>query len=320
MLGGRLIVRALQRADSKLPSLLTPLTKLFANSFVAKIFPKLSTLKNLIVSTSLDYGPECNEDFSDINVGLLYVAHQKDFHNLEFSLKCAIDSLRQYSLVQITIIVPDSQIEACKSLLKNLEVKITIMAESEFMEKAEIAELQSKFIERRGWALQQILKLKFVMRSQINNWLVVDADTFLLRRRNWIDRSGRQILMQSWESHDPYYQFLEHAKLDINRNFSFITHHMFYQKHLLCQALAEVGVHQQEQLVPLTLTSDSNQNSGFSIDYELYGQYLLNYKPEFIRLEKWSNISIDEKVPSTQIAQMERSYASVSLHDYLAEK
>jgi hypothetical protein len=184
--------------------------------------------------------------------------------------------------------------------------------------------LSSKFTGRYTWVLQQLLKVIAVSGSEAEAVLVVDADTILLRKRKWFNESGQQLLQPSEEFNSEYYSFL--AQFGISKippEFSLVSHHMIIQPRILKRAVSELGV-KDVQEIPQVLKTDLiiRSESPVCVDYELYGQYMLNFRREDVFLEQWANIGISVRYMETicnsrlLILLLKPFYNSVSFHSW----
>lgn len=261
-------------------------------------------------------------------IEVLYVATKKDFDILKVTLGVTLNSLSNYQIKKITIIVPDNHVQSLVNFLPQIDLFVDVVAESTFVPQLLVQKLKESFGDRYGWVLQQILKLTFVKESSEAGVLVVDADTILFAQRNWIDTGGRQVLCPTWENHKPYYEFLEDHGIPVNPpKFSFVSHHMLFQPSILNEILCLQGWVTTEELVTSILNyKRGKENSPFSIDYELYAQYLFLVYPEKVILQKWANYEAGPRTSSENIAEYAQSvmsscqskYASVSFHSYLS--
>ena len=261
-------------------------------------------------------------------IELLYVATKKDFEVLGATLEVTLNSLSNYRINKITIIVPEDHVQTLVNLLPEIDLTVEVVVESSLISQSLVHKLKESYGDRYGWVLQQILKLLFVKSSSEAGVLVVDADTALLLERNWIDSTGRQVLCPTWENHAPYYKFLEDHGIPVNPpKFTFVSHHMLFQPSVMRDILRLQGWTTTEELVDGLLNSkNAEENSPFSIDYELYAQYLFLVHPEKVILQKWANYEARSRNSSESIDDYTKrilsfsqsKYASVSFHSYLS--
>ena len=299
---------------------------LFSRNFLLKLTgsptPRIS-IRRYLSSNKIPYlsiRPGANRGKS---VEILLVATQKDFVTLPFAIEGAINSLGDSKLSRVCVIVPHRHLESCKSLVGNIHPTLSILDEETYLEKETFEMLSNSFGDRTGWALQQILKILHVSKSTSDAVLVVDADTVLLSERNWTDENGKQLLTPTWEFNLPYYRFLKELGIGNEApKYTFVSHHMLMQPIIMNEILQFLNWSNKSALVnALLLRSDFNLASPFSIDYELYAQYFVNFHPDKIRLEKWANFgSYNESLKDIEIETIldscKNQYASASFHKY----
>jgi hypothetical protein len=319
----RIIRHSAQSLESRWPSPIHGLITKLIHVFGLVSSSRFSMLERLIRTSKLPtYELETDQHFAT-NIRILIVAHKKDFATLPLALKYAVAALRNYKIPTPYVIVPDESLLECRQVLaQNGISKVEILGENSFFSADELESLEESFGKRFGWVLQQLLKLRKICSDNDKYWLLVDADTLLLRPRNWFDDKGRQILTPTWEFHKPYYNFLEgKGFVGVDHSLSFIPHHMFIDRDYLIQALTTIGVNEDNDVIALVKAADTNQESPFSIDYELYGQYMHIFHPEKINLAKWSNVGVPRPSNTSEIVRiaerLNSKFASVSFHDYL---
>ncbi len=248
------------------------------------------TLRNSLLAPSFDLEPT-----SDISLHLVYVVAKKDLKMLKESLSNSLNVLGNFEVPKVTVIVQSGSIHDAKEELREFSIPIEVLDEEELISRFARDLLSEKFGSRYGWALQQFLKLHAVLSNNECATLVVDSDTLLVKPRNWIDSNKVQVLLPTEECHTQYYNFLIQMNLKVNRDFSFISHHMVYQPLLLRQCILEIGVDSIEELIKVVCSFEFEEasESFFSLDYEMYAQFLINNYPEFCRIEKWGNVDHD---------------------------
>lgn len=315
------LARSAQKYNSRWPRLARHFIRFAEISPLMGNFSKLETLKRLVISSAHPVEPSIANLKKYTKIQVLIVAHEKDFGTLPFALKYAMKSIQGFEQVTSTVVVPDDSVEKCAELMELYGLtEVSILGESRFVPRSE--ELRTAYKFRYGWVLQQLIKISAVLSSEDDYWLIVDADTLLLRPRLWLDDDGVQILTPSWEFHRPYYDFLSKSGFtEIDENYSFVSHHMFIQRELLAEAFLTIGVKTSSDLVDLITTPPIEGESPFSLDYELYGQFLLMERPNRLKLAKWSNCSYSRTLAAgkyEEIAEMQApNFASISFHDYL---
>lgn len=283
------------------------------------------SLKQFSHANNLPAGTDTFPGISYPMLEILFVSTEKDFSILPNSISAAVRSTSHHSEVKVVVIVPDKEVSLAKEQITNLIDGIEIQAESNYITEEQLESIRQRFKSRAGWVIQQILKVEYVSRSTAPGVLVVDSDTILLSKREWLTEDLRQILCPSWEWHEPYYAFLVRLGFDRrNLKHSFIAHHMLMQPKYMREARAFVAWQETDVLIRYLIdNADSNQSSPFCVEFELYAQFMLANYPEKVAVVKWSNIGIPRNALDIQSqvdmiqAELKDKFASVSLHSYL---
>lgn len=209
------------------------------------------------------------------------------------------------------VIVPDHQTRDFeKSLPGEVQVESELEYDSGFFEHLH-EECSQVNPPRKGWYLQQFIKLEFLRRqSQVGESVVIwDADAIPLKRIDFFDRLGRPRLFTSTEEtvdnrgnrfepiHQPYFQVIENV-LGIGRawDFSFIAQTMPVSAELARSFFSEIENRTGQIWWQAIINAiDFSENSGFS-EYETLGAFMYGKHPERIsfqsdkwRLDGWSS-------------------------------
>lgn len=292
---------------------------------IGRISHKLGLLSRYLYVNSLSIEGTEDDPKSSSAIEILFVAAEKDFRTLGLAINGVLESCNQ-EISKINIVVPEQDLAHCAEIVAPFDsTLIQITSESSLLDDSLIKLIFSRFGTRGGWVLQQILKLEFVRKSESDGVLIVDADTVLIKKRNWLNYDGIQVLMPSWEYHKPYFKFLAdlpafESESSFPLNHSFVAHHMLMQPLIVQEIYQACGWKSVEDLVDyLCIFSTSEGESPFSIDYELYGNYLILNHPEKVVLAKWGNTSsrYSDKLSIDLLKTKYSSFASVSLHSYL---
>jgi hypothetical protein len=303
----------------------------------AKLLPKVLASKpndfieicsRFIRVNSFSFNDSINDKEQLPKLEILFVTSEKDFRTLSFALEAACKQ-SVHQITGIKVIVPEKSVSACELSLARITNRypIEIIAETEFINPEKLLALGKKYTARTGWVVQQILKLAYVSQTQACAVLVVDADTVLLKPRVWINQDLAQVLTPSWEYHLPYFDFLQNLKCfqksdGFESGMSFVAHHMLMQPKVLTEIFESCGWETIEDLISYLLNLElPKDNSPFSIDYELYGQYLFHKHREKCIIAKWANTSLPfsgNSIPNIEEIEFKfSSFASVSMHSYL---
>jgi hypothetical protein len=306
----------LQPSYFHVPLLLPSLIKNLPSSF--RDFARFIKV-NRIPSSILSYGGELPA------ISLLIVVAHKDFENL----KLCIAQILKHSLNPISkveIVVPESDLASCRKILEQiqLQIPISLINEDEVINVQLREKMKSKLKHKYGWALQQLLTLHMVMRSDCCGVLAVDADTFVLRDQVWLNDKFTQVLFQSPEFHVPYYKVINKVfpKLD-TISYSHITHHMLFQPELLREFLTKNGyVDSADVMIQVLESFDKLQESPFCIEFEPYAQFLHDSHKDRFELRRFSNSNFSTKENNVSITELIQSldnhnfYNSINFHSW----
>ena len=257
-------------------------------------------------------------------IEILCVAAGKDLPLIPLVIDQAIKSSGNH-VNQVTIVTRAMDLPELNEILdgSGLTNEIKVVNEETLVSQAIREKLSKNFGSRYGWVLQQFLALSFILNSKSRGVLLVNADTVILRKCDWLDENSRQILMVSTEFHPPYYEFLN--KLigsPIDPQATFITHHMLFQPQLLREIFSNFEINGLELLVDTVVqNADLSSISPVCVEFELYGQGILLLHPELIEFRKFANStwSRSERNLEIVLSATKGNYPkwnSISLHDY----
>lgn len=247
-------------------------------------------------------------------IEILIPCQIKDINNLGLVIQGARKNVRN-PIRGICLITPANSVDE----LAEKFPEITVISDEDTL-GAEFVDLINRLVpeSRRGWVVQQAIKILKSIKSDVIATLVLDADTILLHPKTWIDSSGKQILCLAEEYHQPY---KEHGRRYLGvQSFplSFVTHHQLMKRDVLREIFGHNGEFLQEWLIG----ADFSQSSAIS-EYDTYGEYLIANKANQIEFSKWNNLAT-KLVPESgdfDFSTLERkfsSYASISNHSYLS--
>lgn len=279
---------------------------------------KIELLRRFIETNMLPTESDIATDARMPAIEILFVCAGKDFEILPLAIEAAISATSLHELHGVTVVVPLRDLDTARNLSFPKSFKVSIVSEVEKLPRALEKQIREVFRGRSGWVIQQLLKVICVSESSAPGVLVCDSDTILSKNRVWFDDSGRQILTPSWERTVSYYEFLHKFGLcEANPTRTFVSHHMLMQPQFMLEARKFMKWDGLEDLVrDLVSNYDGIDPSPFCIEFELYGQYLMHFKPQYVSLVKWSNLSLARK-NWHNLDNSRQYFASISLHDYL---
>lgn len=260
---------------------------------------------------------------------VVYVATSKDFAVLIISLRRLLKLYTPREVPGIRIIVPEEDFDFCRALLDDLSNlsgnrSIEIFSEEKYLKESTVSLIKNKLPRRFGWVLQQFLKLEAVLESNQENVLVIDSDTILVKKREFVFENKKQLLLPSDEFNSEYYRNLEMVfGIHSPFKYSFVSHHLLFQKEVLAEILQNSKCENVDAFAVKVLSeSELNSNSPFSVDYELYAQFLMQNYPQCVQLGRWGNLSLKRSplllnfVDTRLINILGLFFFSISLHSW----
>jgi len=240
---------------------------------------------------------------------------KKDFNILPYTLS----SLKEidHNINQIYIVFPEDSeiINFCKTN------KIQFIPETDMIPlRKEDIKYEPKNINRSGWLYQQLLKLSADTVCNSEYILILDSDTFFLRKQRFISNNKIRINYSKKERHKPYLDFINRIfHKFIFFPFSFVTHHFFLEKKVLIELKESISTETGLNWYSAILSNlDNNEFSSFS-EYELLGTYYYNKYRNKIFFSNFKNISVSKssffnRKPIMKIFSL--YYNSCSIHHY----
>lgn len=169
---------------------------------------------------------------------------------------------------------------------------------------------------RWGWYFQQILKLGMADWVESHYYLVVDADTVFLRPIVFFNENQKPLYAFGSEYHKPYFTTFEQLlNFKANREYSFISHHMIFNKSLVVEMRNKFVKESTWYETIISLAKSSETESLFS-EYETYGHYIKKFHPEELNIHslKWSNFACEPY--AKVIKRLSNFYDYSSFHFY----
>lgn len=250
-------------------------------------------------------------------INLLVPSTAKDFWKVNFVLQGARQASRN-PIDEVTIVVPQRDLEEAHSY----SWEAGVVAEENFLDPSVLSATDRySEIGRRGWVIQQAIKLYGSLRSTAAGVLVIDSDTILLGRRTWLTKRGTQILSFSHEYHSPYETHAAKVWGARKRHYdlSYVTHHMLMQPELVRQMFPRI-----ESLVNWLDLGELSEHSAVA-DYHSYGRWVADNVPHRYRIARWKNESVligegeysSPEILLSALRELHPSLLSVSSHSYL---
>jgi len=250
---------------------------------------------------------------------------EKDLPLLKYVISATIlNSLNP--IEKVSVVVPKRiELEVHRQLYgEDFYNLVTVIPENEIICDQLNEQIRAIFPNNTGWILHQFLTLQQILNSYNGKVLSVDADTLVVRPFACVSKDGKQILMESLEYNDAYYEFLYRAfpQLKSVERSSHVTHYSFFQRDILLEIMRELGIMDVHMLFDLVCKfADLSHPVPICIDRELYAYGILHYYPNTVEKVKFSNLTVNlghsDKDLTSTLELFGEKFNSVSAHSYL---
>lgn len=250
---------------------------------------------------------------SGLTLDVVIPAIPKDLGTLPY----VIDSVRKYvehPLGRIYVVAPDS--ERIRAVCRRKGCVFVYEGTVLPLRKSDIV-YRSKRWERSGWLYQQLLKLGSSAFVRQRHYLVIDADTVLIRpHRFMID--GRQVFYcRSWSQPEYFVAYRKLLGRKPPRPRSFVTHYMLFDRERLQALKSRIETrHGTKWYKAILAVIDRRQQFGFS-EYETYGNYVYASDPGRTLLRSARNRSLSASPASlsdARLGKLAKACRSLSFH------
>jgi hypothetical protein len=152
---------------------------------------------------------------------------------------------------------------------------------------------------RNGWYLQQLIKLyaSFYIEELLDNYLIIDCDTFFLKKTIFFDENDLPLYNHGEEYHIEYFKHMSKLHPTLNRyknEMSGICHHMMFQKTVIKDLfkLVEDYHNNEKPFYKIFLENIDTNICSSASEYEIYFNYLCIYKQDKFKIRKLNFIDI----------------------------
>ncbi|ULL19613.1 hypothetical protein DVH26_04515 [Paenibacillus sp. H1-7] len=240
-------------------------------------------------------------------------AIEKDLGTLPY----VIDSVRKYvqhPIGRIMVVSPDSP--KIKALCKQKGCKFVNETRVLPFTKKNI-HYSSKRWDRSGWLYQQLLKFNGDTLAKERYFLVIDADTILIRPH--VFRTGNKTVFyyRRWSQNEYFvtYRKLMGQKRSSAR--SFVAHYMLFDTTKLARLKRKIEAkHNTKWYNAIIRSINKKKQFGFS-EFETYGNYLHSGDPKKLVFRRCLNRSFNmnaSQLSENQIQHYAKTYRSLSFH------
>ncbi|BBH23698.1 hypothetical protein Back11_50430 [Paenibacillus baekrokdamisoli] len=247
-------------------------------------------------------------------IDILIPAIEKDLGTLPY----VIDSVRKqvkHPIGKFMIVSPDSKKirqlcarKGCTFINEKTVLPIT---------KKSI-NYQSARWDRSGWLFQQLLKLGGSKLGKQDYYLVIDADTVLIRPHVFKTTGGRTVFYyRKWSQPEYFKTYKKLMGRKADSPTSFVTHYMLFERAKVARLKRIIEAkHQTSWHSAIIRSINKKQQFGFS-EFETYGNFLhAHYRNQYV-LKKALNTSLHMNASGLTEAKRKKlalKYRSVSFH------
>ena len=228
-----------------------------------------------VLTRLFDYDPLRNVPASPIEVHLLVAI--KDIIILPYSIAASLQSTTN-EINKITIVCPADIQNQIKKKIEAMQIingtTIEIETDEEILIRSGIGNMQFT----SSVSKMEIVKICITNKSSVNS-LIVDADTLLLRKRNWLADST-QITPVAQEYLFGHNKFLNQLLgKDKNSGLGFVTHHGLLRGEIITELVGKCGgIESLAKAIDSGVEVGWSKEHGFPSEWQLYGEFLVTEK------------------------------------------
>ena len=255
---------------------------------------------------------------SDVPLDIVFVAADQDLEVLPLAVEGVRRNLR-HPIKDILIIAPaDSEL---RQLAPKLGCRYICEDDVIPLRKRDI-QYTVKGVDRSGWLFQQFLKLGADAFVGTDRYLVVDADTILIKPQIFV-AGDSDVLLHSEEYYHSYFSAYEYlVNSEVKTRVSSVAHQiLFHRSRLLSLKSRMEQVGNAPWYISIINASDLTDLSCVS-EYETYGQWCIAHYPETTHREFAFNKPLSRSVMSSVDIIMQQygsDWRSVSFHSYFEQ-
>jgi hypothetical protein len=255
-------------------------------------------------------------------IEVLLMAKAADLELLELAI-AGVWNQSSNEVVRVNVVVPEKDFGKISLRFANSNLPIVVINENVLIDEKIRGLIIKNRQDRYGWILQQVIAAKWLLTTESRFTLLLDVDTVLVRKKTWVNGSGVQLLMPTFEYNPEYYAFFEHkSDLYKQKKRSFVSHHLLVDTEIFKEIFQELWSQRLDIALEDAFNfSSTNEYSPFDLKFEIYSYYLLVKYPQRVALCKWANYA-EVRAQSkgldydTLTKTFGNAYNSVSFHHY----
>lgn len=233
------------------------------------------------------------------------------------TLPAVVRSIRQYvkhPIGQIVIVAPkrSNLVALCRKLNLRFVNENTVLP----IAKKNIRYSSAKW-ERSGWLFQQFLKMSGDTLCRAENFLVMDADTVLIRPHVFISGNKPVFYCRNWSQPEYFKTYRRLMGSGRAAPVSFVAHYMLFNKAKLARLKRIIEArHHTSWYTAIMRCMDKTKPYAFS-EFETYGNFLYSLNPNGMIRRKALNKTIRgslRRMPPKRLRALAGRYRSISFH------
>lgn len=250
---------------------------------------------------------------SRTKIDVLIPAIEKDLGTLPY----VIDSIRKHvmhPIGSIMVVSPDSS--KIKALCKRKGCKFVDETRVLPFTKKHI-HYSSKSWDRSGWLYQQLLKFNGDTLVSERHFLVIDADTVLIRPHVFRTGDKTVVYYRKWSQSEYFNTYKKLMGKKRSSSNSFVAHYMLFDKTKLTRLKRVIEAkHKTKWYKAIIRSINKTKQFGFS-EFETYGNYLHSREPDKIVFRRCLNRSFAmnaSQMSREKKQKLAQTYRSLSFH------
>jgi hypothetical protein len=215
------------------------------------------------------------KNFQASPIEIYFLVARKDLKVLPYSIVSALIST--VNPIQFVTVVCPSEIkgevlEKVEKMAKFSPVQILIETDEEVLQRSNLQSL--RFFS--SVSKMEILKICITLNSD-RNILVIDADTLLLRSRNWLSNETQvsPVAQEYLIGHNIFLNKL--LRYPRNSGLGFVTHHGLFRGKIITDLVEKCGgINTLAFAIDNGVKNGWDNSNGFPSEWQLYGEYIVN--------------------------------------------
>ncbi|WP_028551589.1 DUF6492 family protein [Paenibacillus sp. UNC451MF] len=253
------------------------------------------------------------KSYSTTPIDVLIPAIEKDLGTLPL----VIDSVRKYvkhPINEIIIVAPRKPriLELCRKKRCRFVHEDTVLP----ITKKNI-NYQSKTWDLSGWLYQQLLKLSGDTLSASKHYLVIDADTMLIRPHVFKVGGKTVFYCRKWSQNEYFKTYKKLMGKSRKSRLSFVTHYMLFERSKVKQLKQVIeSKHNRSWYSAIMRSMNKSKRFAFS-EFETYGNFIHSTTPDKLILKPAMNRSFNwslNQISQSKLTSLAKKYRSISLH------